>query len=174
MRSPENEAIVNSYGRRCTWTVGRRAILPAGSQAVFGGRRARHGAGPIIVWGFPRRSSRVAHRTFTGESLRTAGPVDAAAVRLSRVQYDAQSDRLGGRVHAVVGADQETAMAARCLAAAYYLRYSHPCHALLSNAFSLAIADTVRRWRPLVYALVDGGQLRRIADCLYLACRSLP
>ena len=47
-------------------------------------------------------------------------------------------------------------------------------YALLPDAFSLAIADTVRRRRPVDYAVAHGRQLRRFAECLLLACRALP
>jgi hypothetical protein len=38
----------------------------------------------------------------------------------------------------------------------------------------VAFADTVRRRRPVVNALADGGQLRRYVHNLLLACLAFP
>ena len=73
-----------------------------------------------------------------------------------------------------VGADQETSMAPHCLAAAYRLRYSHPCREVFPHAISVAFADTLRRRRPVVNALAHGGQLRRYVLRLLLACLAFP
>ena len=134
----------------------------------------RHGAGSVIVRCFSRDPSGMDNRTFTGQHIRTAGAGVAAAVCFLRIQRDSQRDYMGARLCAAMGIDAETSMAPHGLAAAYRLRYSHPCHEIFPHAVSLAFADSVRRWRPLVDALAHGGQLRRHGHRLRLAGLDLP
>jgi len=65
-------------------------------------------------------------------------------------------------------------MAFRRLAIAYPLRYSHTRGELLSNAFPMAVSDTVRGRRSVVYAVVHGNQLHDYDHCLLLSIPLFP
>ena len=65
-------------------------------------------------------------------------------------------------------------MAYSRLALAHSLRYSDTLDELLSDAFLVAVFDTVRGRHSLVYAVVYGGQLRQLVHGLLLPLSLLP